>query len=304
MRKFRSRGLFALLAVVALMAAACGDEPSSSTPAPAGSGSESPAGEPDLLARIMDEGVLRVATDPKYAPQSSLNTKTGEWEGFDVDVANEIANRLGVELELQDRAWSQVSAGTWNDRWDVSVGSMTITDDRLTIFSFTPVYYYTPASVVVHSDNTSITDVTTDLDGKKVCVGESTTYESYLLQDLSLGENAPAFDFVIDDPKILSYTTDTDALDQLALGDGVTCDAAITARPTIEQFVDDGGAIKVVGDPLYYEPLAIAFDKASPVDNASLVEAVSSIVDEMHADGTLSGLSEKWYGVDITVAET
>jgi polar amino acid transport system substrate-binding protein len=241
-----------------------------------------------------------VATDPKYAPQSSLNTKTGEWAGVDVDVANEIANRLGVELELQDRGWAQVSAGTWNDRWDVSVGSMTITDDRLGIFSFTPVYYYTPASVAVHTDNTSIQDVTADLDGKKVCVGESTTYESYLLQDLSLGESAPEFEFVVDDPQILSYTTDTDALDQLALGDGVTCDAAITALPTIQQYVDDGGAIKVVGDPLYYEPLAIAFDKASPIDNASLVDAVSQIVDEMHADGTLSSLSEKWYGVDIT----
>jgi len=55
-----------------------------------------------------------------------------------------------------------------------------------------------------------------------------------------------------------------------------------------------------VGDPLYGEPLAIAFDKASPIDNASLVDAVSAIIDEMHADGTLTALSMKWYGEDIT----
>jgi polar amino acid transport system substrate-binding protein len=58
--------------------------------------------------------------------------------------------------------------------------------------------------------------------------------------------------------------------------------------------------VKNVGDPLYGEPLAVAFDKKSPVDNASLVEEVSQIVEDMHADGTLTALSEKWYGEDIT----
>ena len=59
----------------------------------------------------------------------------------------------------------------------------------------------------------------------------------------------------------------------------------------------------MVGDPLYFEPLAIAFDKNDPVDNATLVAAVSKIVDDMHADGTLSALSEKWYhGQDLTTS--
>ena len=105
---------------------------------------------------------------------------------------------------------------------------------------------------------------------------------------------------MIDDPQIITYATDTDALDNLALGDGVRCDAAMTATPTIDQFIADGGTVKDVGDPLYGEPLAIAFDKSSPIDNASLVAAVSAIIDEMHADGTLTDLSMKWYGEDIT----
>ncbi len=105
---------------------------------------------------------------------------------------------------------------------------------------------------------------------------------------------------MIDDPQIITYATDTDALDNLALGDGVRCDAAMTATPTIDQFIADGGTVKNVGDPLYGEPLAIAFDKSSPIDNASLVEAVSAIIEEMHADGTLTELSMKWYGEDIT----
>ena len=86
-----------------------------------------------------------------------------------------------------------------------------------------------------------------------------------------------------------------------ALGDGVRCDAAMTATPTIAQYVtDSGGKVKQVGDPLYFEPLSIAFDKNDPVANATLVAAVSKIVQDMHADGTLSSLSEKWYKTDLT----
>jgi polar amino acid transport system substrate-binding protein len=153
----------------------------------------------------------------------------------------------------------------------------------------------------VNSTNTSIQNLTTDLDGKKICVGASTTYEDYLKGSLVLGAGAPKFDFVIDNPQIITFTTDTDALDNLALGDGVRCDAAMTATPTIAQYVtDSGGKVKQVGDPLYFEPLSIAFDKNDPVANATLVAAVSKIVEDMHADGTLSSLSEKWYKTDLT----
>ncbi len=301
MSKFQIRAAV-LIAALAMVGAACGDEPSTpvSTGTGTGTGTTSPSVEQDLLARIKEDGVIRVATDQKYKPQSSYNTKTGEWEGFDVDVAKEIALRLGVTAEIEHRDWeTDVTAGAWNDRWDMNVGSMTVTAERTEIFSFTPAYYYTPASIAVHADNTSIQDLTTDLDGLKVCVGKSTTYESFLLKQL----NIPGYDFefVIDDAKISSFETDTDALDQLALGDGVRCDAAMTATPTIDQYIADGGAIKNVGGPLYGEPLSVAFDKNSPIDNTSLVADVSAIVDEMHADGTLTELSIKWYGEDITV---
>jgi polar amino acid transport system substrate-binding protein len=254
----------------------------------------------DVLARICDQGSIRVATDQKYKPQSWYDTKSGEWKGFDVDVAREIASRLGVTADINHQDWEVITAGSWNDRWDVSVGSMTDTVPREKLFDFSPAYYYTPAGFAVNKANTSIQDVTTDLNGKKICVGVSTTYEDYLKGDLVLGAGAPPFDFVVDNPDIVTYNTDTDALDQLALGDGVRCDAAMTATPTIDAYVKDGGAIKSVGDPIYYEPLSIAFDRNDPVDNTSLVQAVSKIVDDMHADGTLTDLSMHWYGTDLT----
>jgi polar amino acid transport system substrate-binding protein len=294
MPKFRVR-FVAALAILAMVGVACGDEPTS-TPQPA---------EQDLLSRVEDRGVLEIATDSKYKPQSWFVYATGEWKGFDVDVANEVTARLGEQLgveiqpEIEHHDWAtDVTAGSWNDRYDMNVGSMTVTPEREELFIFTPPYYYTPASIAVHADNTSVQDVTTDLDGKKICVGAGTTYEQFLSGTLTIeGAN---IDYVIDDATIVPFDTDTDALDQLSLGDGVRCDAAMTATPTIDQYIADGGPVKNVGDPLYNEPLAIAFDRNAPIDNQGLVDAVSDIIEEMHADGTLTELSQKWYGRDIT----
>jgi polar amino acid transport system substrate-binding protein len=309
MRKYRFHGMGALIAVFALVGAACANN--TTTTSAAGSSSGSTGGVcasvdtsgTDALATICKNGAIRVATDQKYKPQSWYDVKTGEWKGFDVDVAREVAARLGVTADINHQDWDVITAGSWSNRWDVSVGSMTDTVDREKLFDFTPSYYYTPAGIAVASSNTSIQDLTTDLDGKKICVGSSTTYEDYLKKDLVLGSGAPPFDFVIDNAQIQTYTTDTDALDNLALGDGVRCDAAMTATPTIAQYVtDSGGKVKQVGEPLYYEPLSIAFDKNDPVDNASLVAAVSKIVNDMHADGTLSSLSMQWYNTDLTTS--
>jgi len=304
MRNARTRVL-AGLGILAMIGAACANNTTSSAQ---GTGTSSGVCQSvdtsgtDALAQVCASGKLRIATDPKYPPQSSFNVQTQTWQGFDVDVATEIAQRLGVEPELQAQKWDVITAGSWNDRWDVSVGSMTDTTDREKLFYFTPAYYYTPAAMAVANDNTTITGPA-DLTGKTVCVGVSTTYQDYVEGTLKLGSGAPPFDFQVHGANLQTYTTDTDALDNLALGDGVRCDAAISAQQTIQAYIDDGGKIKLVGDPLYYEPLSIAFDRNDPSDSQSLSQAVSKIVDDMHADGTLSSLSKKWYkGVDWTVA--
>lgn len=303
----RGRAALALLAVLALVGAACAEEGTTTPPGTTGTGGTGvcatvDTSTGDALANVCENGVLRVATDAKYEPQSWFDVQSQTWKGFDVEVAQEIANRLGVDVELQNQKWAVVTAGSWNDRWDLSVGSMTDTVEREEIFNFTPAYYFTPAGVAVADSNTSVNDLSTDLDGKRVCVGVETTYQSYLNKDLVLGATAPPFEFLIDDAQIVTYDTDTDALDHLALGDGVDCDAAISASPTIQSFIDKAGPIKLVGDSIFYEPLSIALDKNAPVDVTSLHEAVSDIVEEMHADGTLSALSEKWYETDLTVS--
>jgi polar amino acid transport system substrate-binding protein len=301
--KLHVRRTILLLGVLSLVAAACGEE----EPAPSGGGGtqadetvcstyDTSAG--DLLAQICENGEIRVSTDPAYPPQSELNPETGEYEGFDIDVAQEIADRLGVEIAWETPDWEVLTAGGWNDRWDMSVGSMTPTNDRQEVLDFTQPYAYVPAVVVVHEDS-SAEDVTTDLDGKKIGFCASCTYEFFV--DKSLDISGFEFDFVIDDANGTGYDTDTTALQDLALGDGTRLDAVMTSEPTAQAFIDAGNPVRIVGEPVFGEPLAIAFDKSSELDDASLLSEVDAIVAEMHDDGTLTELSEQWYeGIDVT----
>lgn len=299
MTMFRWLRLFATVSLVALIAAACGG---SATETAGGGGTAAEGacasvdtGGTDLLAQICSRGSIAVSTDPAYPPQSSLNDATGEYEGFDIDVATEIAKRLGVDIAWETPTWDVLTAGNWNDRWDMSVGSMTPTTERQQVLWFSEPYYFTPAVVVVPSDS-MVTDVATQLDGKKIGVCSGCTYESYL--DKSLAIQGFTFDFVIDDAQISGYDTDTTALQDLDLG---RLDAVITSVTTAQGWIDAGHPAKIVGDPVFYEPLSVAFDKGATADPTSLLDTVNGILQEMHADGTLTALSEKWYGLDLTV---
>ena len=297
----RSRIAYAMLAALILPLAACGggDDNDGAAP-PAGSGvCASTTATGDELAAICDSGSLVVSTDPKYPPQSSLDEQTGEYVGFDIDVATEIAKRLGVTVKWQTPAWETITAGSWNGRWDLSVGSMTPTNDRQEVLHFSPPYYYTPAVVVVNEANTSVSDLSTDLDGKKIGVCSGCTYDQFLSKTLSI--KGFTFDFVIDDATIAGYDTDTSALNDLALGDGTRLDAVITSLTTAQGFIDAGKPVKIVGDPVFFEPLAAAIDKSSSADPTSFEAAVDKIIDDMHSDGTLTELSKKWYdGTDLS----
>jgi polar amino acid transport system substrate-binding protein len=81
----------------------------------------------------------------------------------------------------------------------------------------------------------------------------------------------------------------------------VRLDAVMSALPTLQGAVQAGKPIKLVGDPLYYEPLAAAIDKEAPSDPKPLLDEISRTIEEMHQDGTLTELSEKWYdGTDLS----
>ncbi|CAN5475256.1 transporter substrate-binding domain-containing protein [soil metagenome] len=297
----RARLLVLVSMVLLLLAAACGGGETTTAGGDSGGGDSSgTAGKEgnDLLAVVKERGTLIASTDPAYPPQSS-RTPDGELEGFDIDVTNEIAKRLGVDVEYVTPAFNAIISGGWSGRWDLSVGSVTITPERQKVLHSTPPYYYTPASIAIHSETTDIQDTESDLDGKKIGVCVECSYQFYLQKDLNIPGESP--EYVVDDADIKTYDTDTTAIQELAVGPGTRLDAVMSALPTLEQAIGNDVPIEIVGDPLFYEPLGVAVDKESPEDPKAFFEEVSKIIEEMHSDGTLTEFSKKWYdGIDLS----
>ena len=288
-----ARRLAALVAMVAILAAACGG----GTAAPASNSNGGTSATPvadGLLDKVLKAGKLVVSTDPNYAPQSFLQPD-GTFVGFDIDVAKEIGKRLGVTVEFVTPGWDIITAGSWAGRWDISVGSMTITTARQEILSFSSAYYFTPAQMTA----TSKSGITTieGLAGKTICVGSATTYQDWIegkLTSVSLGTTAtpPA--------GLTAKPLETDQLCAQAITAGQNVgDGFLSSSTTVDAAIQNGTPIVKVGAPVFIEQLAASADKSGP-DPTDFTAAVTKIIDEMHADGTLTKLSMDWFKEDLT----
>ncbi|MEO8207571.1 MAG: transporter substrate-binding domain-containing protein, partial [Chloroflexota bacterium] len=185
--------------------------------------------------------------------------------------------------------------GSWSGRWDFSVGSMTITSARQKVLDFSKPYYFTPAQMAVTADS-GITSLD-GLAGKVICVGQGTTYLDWLNGTLDFGTENPQ----TKPPAGATGTTlPTDRNCAEAWGAGRhDFDGWLSSSTTVAGAKEAGLPVVALGDPVFNEPLAVAFDK-SGADPASMVVEVNKILDAMRSDGTLKTLSEKWFGEDLT----
>lgn len=293
--------LASLLVVASLVLTACGGGGSTAT---------------DLLGAINERGYILVSTDPNYEPQSFLNTEgsrpsdtkcpgdaltTAEMQGFDVDVAKAIGDALGVETCFATPSWDAITAGSWADKWDVSVGSMTVTTARQQVLDFSVPYYYTPAVVAVAADS-GITSLD-GLSGQAVCAGTATTYEAWLNNDMeALGlPEASIYAAVPADVTVVPLETDQECAQAIAAG-RTDFIAYVTSDTVVDANIAAGMPVTKLDGAVYSEDLAAAFDKSSTLDSASLRAKVDEIINGMHEDGSLSALSNQWFGMDITQA--
>jgi len=107
---------------------------------------------------------------------------------------------------------------------------------------------------------------------------------------------APPFEYKVTPGEIKIYDTDTTAFDDLRIGDGKRLDAVFSARPTIAEAIKNGYPLRIIEPAAFYEPLSVAVDKGDAEFSAKVAEIIKS----MHDDGTLTALSMKWYGADLT----
>jgi polar amino acid transport system substrate-binding protein len=259
-----------------------------------------PASAGEVLDRVVATGTIRMPDEGEWPPYSYTNAD-GIYTGFDVEVAEEIARRLGVKLEVVRNPdgsyilWEDQTHGNWNDAFDFVVGSMTPTAERDQYVDFPVIYYYALGALAVHKDNTTI-NTPADASGKRIGALKAANYEMYLRrQDFGI-VGMPPIIYKIDDPVIVTYDEESQAFDALAKGDGVELDALVNYLPVIMALIKEGQPFKIIGQPLYRVPQSVAVLPGDPEFAALLTE----IVEEMHEDGTLSALSIKWLDFDLT----
>ena len=288
--------LFVLLLIVSVGLAACGG----------GSSSD------DLLEVIKDRGYMVVSTDPNYEPQSFLDPTAdraagtvcpndtltyGEMIGFDVDAANAVAEGLGVEVCFATPDWDLVTAGSWGDRWDISIGSMMITKTRQEVVDFAQPYYYTPAQFAAAAD-AGITSLD-DLEGETICVASATTYLDWLNGELT----TPDENILADPPSdfsLVELPTDQECAQAIAAG-RPEFSVYLTSDTVVNSNMAGGLDVVKVGPVVFIEELAPAIDRSSSYETASFISAVSDVLKGLHANGTLSGFSMEWFdGIDLT----
>ncbi len=294
MKKFYA--LLALVLILSFGLAACGG---------------ASGGDGTLLGEVKARGYLVVSTDPNYEPISYLNPDAdraddtvcpddmltyGEMVGFDVDVAKAVSDKLGVDICFATPDWDLVTAGSWGDRWDISIGSMTATQTRAEVVTFSTPYVYTPAqfAATVDSGFTSLAD----LDGQTICLAAATTYLDWINGELTITEDSifadPPSDFTI-----VELPTDQECAQSIAAG-RPEFSVYLTSAEVINSNIEGGLDVVKVGGAVFSENLSPATDKSSSFEIDTFVAEVSSIVDGLHADGTLSALSIKWFDVDMT----
>jgi polar amino acid transport system substrate-binding protein len=266
----------------------------------------------DKLAEVQARGTLVIATDASYTPQSHLiagshpleDTKceptqysANQFTGFDVDVAVELATQLGFEACFVTPPWSQLVAGHWGDNWDIHVGSVAITFDRMPDLYFSTPYYATPTVLLVHQDNTSFRKAE-DLSGKRIGSCVACTFEAYLTGTLKIpGQD---IQYRIKDPQMVTYENEDPAIEDLSLGDGVELDAVMTILPKAQAAIAEGKPVKILGEPLIFAYASVTFDRSSTRSNFRLWSEINRILHELHANGRLTEISIQYQGLDLT----
>lgn len=303
----RALSIACALFVGAVLLSACSPNAPAPSPVPA----ETTSG---LLADVLNAGVLVIAVDPAAPPHSErLNDQArsaetrcdatqysaNQFAGFDIEVAKEIARRLGVEPCFVTPAWSQIIAGGWGGLWDVTIQSMVITPERMEKLYFTQPYISGEMFAFVHQDNQAVRQPA-DLSGKKIGVCAGCANEQYLLGALKIpGER---IEYQIKEPQIVGYDTDTSALADLAAGDGLRLDAVISDPDTGAVAIAQGLPVRRLDAVLYRDFSAAAVDRAAAGDPLPLVDRLSQVIQQMHQDGTLARLSRQFYNGDFTAA--
>lgn len=239
-----------------------------------GQGASSPTGE--LLSGVRERGVLRVANTQANPPWNFVDGSKG-LAGFDVDVARQVAKRIGVDkVEFVPGEFETFIAGVKSNRYDIVISGQTITEERKQEVAFSRPSQVNGVGIIVAKDNTTISGAD-DLRDATIAVSAGTTNEEQARKQFP-------------DAQIKTYTNATLGLKDVAAG---RADAMIVSAFQGTFLAEKNSLpVKRVGDLIDTEVNAMSFKKGEPKFKAAVDEALNAMIE----DGTLTRISKKWLG--------
>lgn len=267
MKKVLILALFCVF--VAAIVSGCGATKESN-----GSNSDQGKSEIGVLARVKKSGVLKVGFEGTYQPFNFQNDQN-QYDGFDVDISNEIARRLGVKTKFIATQWEGLIGGLKSDKFDIIIAQMSITDERKKSVDFTDPYVKTGSVLITRKDTNNITKLT-DIKGKNVGVGGGTSFEKVArsvkgahvhtyksvdqyIQDLINGR----LDVIINDKLLMEYNIKKEKL-----------------------------PLKIASGVVNKDIIGMAIKKG----NQKFVQKVNKALSDMKKDGTYNKIYKKWFG--------
>ena len=261
--------LLSVLAMVFTMAA-CGGEPADKDNANA---------DGDLATAV--KGKLTMATNAAFPPYEYI--EGGKVAGIDAEIASAIADKLGLELQIDDMEFDSITGTIANGKADIGLAGMTVTPDRQEEVNFT-VSYATGVQVVIVTEDSSITSVD-DLfaEGASHVIGvqRNTTGDIYTSEDIEK-EGLGTID---------RYSKGADAVQALKTG---KVDCVVIDNEPAKAFVQEVEGLKILETEYVTEDYAIAMSK----DNAALYEAVNNALKELIEDGTIKSIIDRYITAD------
>lgn len=238
---------------------------------------EAPA---DLLTQIQERGEIVVAMEGTWAPWT-YHDESDQLVGYDVEVAQNIAQRLGVSVSFAEGEWDGLLAGLDSGRYDIMVNGVDIDEARSEKYDFSAPYAYNRTAVIVSGENDSIQSME-DLDGKSTANTLNSTYANVAE---SYGAEVTGVDDFIQTIELLN----SGRID-------ATLNAEVSYYDYMAQHPDASIKIACI-DPATTQ-VAIPMRKGE--ESAALVAAINDALAEMAEDGTLTELSMKYFGTDIS----
>ena len=267
--------------------AAADEGTAAAAPADAGAGTDAGADSAsagdDLLAKIQNSGKLVIAMEGNWAPWTYEN-EDGELVGFEVEVSRAVAEKLGVTPEYVTGEWDGLLAGVQAGRYDVMANGVGYTEERAQAYYYSDFYAFNRTALVVRGDNEEIKSLE-DLDGKTTCNSANSTYQ--LL--------AEKYGATVKDVESLAGT-----IDELMAG---RVDATLNAEVSINDYMREqpDADIKIVAYDPDVEQVGMIMPYGASSD--SLRDAINQALADLRADGTLTEISNKYFGMDITTNE-